>query len=973
MQFRTKARAVDLLGKGQIADLPTAITELWKNGYDAYADNLTAEIFLSGYKGLTTPLFVISDDGTGMKQSDILDKWLVLGVDSKSRSSQADIEGEDTLWKKPRIKAGEKGIGRLSVAFLGSPMLMLTKKQGYPLQAMYFDWRVLENYNMFLDDVEIPVESTDVPSFRHTFEILKKSFLKNVNDPGKHNSEEKILWESNQESLRNTILKSTENIIIPGFFEQEILNSFVDVNSHGTKFVIFEPEEQIVNLVNDTEKDDGVNDSSFVRTSLVGFTNQFQPKEKRLPVVCRFPVFKDSDQLVSNDFFIGSGEFFNEKDYEIADIIIDGCLDGCGSFKGTLNIYGKTIDYSYTNPRKKDSRNNYGTIPIKIGYSMGKEEDSYIKGEAWSKINKKVDSYGGIYIYRDGFRVLPYGRIDADFLGLEEKRNKRIGTYFFSYRRMFGYLELSRTRNGLLKDKSSREGLINNAAYRVFKDDLSEMFIDLANEYFGDKAKQSVFLDEKKKNKEQSDAIKKDKEREKQEKTAFTKSLKEYPKRFEEYQREYEQTINELQEKLVQSNMVFADIESLLKRIQNLEIQYSDLLPKIPKRYKLTETQEDRLDEYAKQLELFRETINAKGSNIVQEARARLQIQDLRKDFSNRCNTYIASLEENVEKLKKRFKNRTNQLSCDIEERASSFLIELKAQKEKSLNTVFSQNDIEREIEIINSLFNTLQSSITDSIEPLVAHIERISLDIDEELLQGAYKEQYERIKEQWQLSKETSQLGIAVEIIDHEFNSLYTQINSTLDLMSKHNDTSDFAYLKKSFKTLEDKYALLSPLYRISGSIAKDISGTELLSFLKSFFENRLLTTNVDIRATKDFENHIIHIKEPVIYSVMINIMNNALYWMKNSENKIVEFAYNPNTEEIIIRNSGLPIKDNKLQKIFELFYTNRPNGRGLGLYLAKESLNDCYFDIYATNDKAYNTLSGACFVIQPLTQNNF
>lgn len=969
MQFRTKARAVDLLGKGQIADLPTAITELWKNGYDAYADNLTAEIFLSGYKGLTSPLFVISDDGTGMKQSDILDKWLVLGIDSKSRSSQPDIEGEETLWKKPRIKAGEKGIGRLSVAFLGSPMLMLTKKQGYPLQAMYFDWRVLENYNMFLDDVEIPVESTDVPSFRHTFEILKKSFLKNVNDPGKYNSEEKILWENNQDSLRNTILKSTENIIIPSFFEQEILNSFVDVNSHGTKFVIFEPEEQIIKLVSDSEKDDRVNDSDFVRTSLVGFTNQFQPKEKRLPVVCKFPVFKDSDQPVSNDFFIGSGEFFNEKDYEIADIIIDGCLDGCGSFKGTLSFYEKTIDYSYTNPRKKDSRNNYGTIPLKIGYSMGKKEDSNIKGEAWSKINKKVDTYGGIYIYRDGFRVLPYGRIDADFLGLEEKRNKRIGTYFFSYRRMFGYLELSRTRNGLLKDKSSREGFINNAAYRVFKDDLSEMFIDLASEYFGDKAKQSVFLDEKKKNKEQSDAIKKDKEREKQEKAAFTRSLREYPKRFEEYQREYEQTINKLQEKLVQSNMVFADIESLLNRIQILDIQYSDLLPKIPKRYKLTGPQEDRLDEYAKQLELFRDTINAKGSSIVQEARARLQIQDLRKDFSNRCNTYIANLEETIEKLKKRFINRTDQLSCDIEERASSFLIELKAQKEKSLNTVFSQNDIEREIETINSLFNTLQSSITDSIEPLVAHVERISLDIDEELLQGAYKEQYEKIKEQWQLSKETSQLGIAVEIIDHEFNSLYTQINSTLDLMSKNNDTSDFAYLKKSFKTLEDKYALLSPLYRISGSVAKDISGTELLSFLKSFFENRLLTTNVDMRATKDFENHIIHIKEPVIYSVMINIMNNALYWMKNSETKIVEFAYYPNTEEIIVRNSGLPIKDNKLQKIFELFFTNRPNGRGLGLYLAKESLNDCYFDIYATNDKAYNTLSGACFVIKPFT----
>lgn len=29
-QFRAKARAVDLLGKGQISDLPTAISELWK-------------------------------------------------------------------------------------------------------------------------------------------------------------------------------------------------------------------------------------------------------------------------------------------------------------------------------------------------------------------------------------------------------------------------------------------------------------------------------------------------------------------------------------------------------------------------------------------------------------------------------------------------------------------------------------------------------------------------------------------------------------------------------------------------------------------------------------------------------------------------------------------------------------------------------------------------------------------------------
>ncbi len=617
MQFRTKARAVDLLGKGQIADLPTAITELWKNGYDAYADNLTAEIFMSGYKGLEKPIFVISDDGTGMKQSDILDKWLVLGIDSKSRSLP-DNEGEDTLWKKPRIKAGEKGIGRLSVAFLGSPMLMLTKKQGFPLQAMYFDWRLLENYNMFLDDVQIPVASIDVKQFKESFEELQKSFLKNV---GLYdNNEVRKLWESSQESLRTTIINSTENIKIPDFFEQEILNSFVESDSHGTKFVIFEPEEQIVHLVDNIDGDDEVNDSNFVRTSLVGFINQFKPESDRLPVKCKFPVHKRSDELVGNDYFSGSGEFFNEKDFEVADIVIEGNLDGCGSFNGKLNIYGQTIDYSYTNPRKKDSRNNYGAIPLKIGYSMGKEEDSYLKGEAWIRINKKVNTYGGIYIYRDGFRVLPYGRIDADFLGLEERRNKRIGSYFFSYRRMFGYLELSRTRNSLLKDKSSREGLINNAAYRVFKDDLSAFFIELAKEFFADKAKQSIFLDEKKKANAQFEVLQKDKEREKQEKTAFTKGLKDYPKRFEAYQREYEQTIMDLQNKLEQADIVFSDIESLLNKIQKLEVQYSDLLPIVPKRYKMTDTQEERLAIYEKQLVEFKNTINARGNDIVKKS-----------------------------------------------------------------------------------------------------------------------------------------------------------------------------------------------------------------------------------------------------------------------------------------------------------------------------------------------------------------
>lgn len=43
--FQTRARTIDHLGREQIADCPTAISELWKNAYDAYARNVSLNIF----------------------------------------------------------------------------------------------------------------------------------------------------------------------------------------------------------------------------------------------------------------------------------------------------------------------------------------------------------------------------------------------------------------------------------------------------------------------------------------------------------------------------------------------------------------------------------------------------------------------------------------------------------------------------------------------------------------------------------------------------------------------------------------------------------------------------------------------------------------------------------------------------------------------------------------------------------------
>lgn len=966
MQFRTKARAVDLLGKGQIADLPTAITELWKNGYDAYADNLRADLYKEGYNGLSKSYFIISDDGKGMSSTDVLDKWLVLGTDSKSRA-ELEKESEDTLWKRPRIKAGEKGIGRLSVAYLGNPMLMLTKKIGYPLQAVYFDWRLLENYNLFLDDIAIPIKSIEkIESLNVDFSELKKMFLSNFDKEA--DLDDKLIWEGKQIELRSDIISETENATLEKPILNTILSFFDSIDAHGTMFLIFNPINQIIEL---SERDeDDVEDRNFVISNLIGFTNPF--KEDKIKVATSFII---NDKDFPYDLLQSKGEFFNESDFELADIFIDGIFDGKGGFKGEIKFYDQILPYEFVSSRKKDQRSFYGEIPIRLGYNHGEEKSSKLNEISYNKIKSKIEEYSGFYIYRDDFRVLPYGRSDYDFLGFEERRSKRAGTYFFSYRRMFGYLDISRERNSNLKDKSSREGLINNAQYRAFRSDAISFFVTLAQDFFATESKQSIFRDKLNEIREQNEALQADKARERIEKIAFTKSLNSYPQRLDEHQIKYESLLNALDKRLNNINVTYAEVENILDELQKMDLELKGLMPKVPKRYKPTETQKERLYKFENRLSNYIELVTPRREELNKKAQDKLEIRDLKIDFTKKYNGYISSLEKLLNEYREQLDEKTNLLNKDYRERAKRLINSLSENKERTISNIVSKEQVSQFTDEIEKQYNNLLEEAGKTLFPLVEHIKRLSFDIDEEQVQGAYKAQYDQMKYQWELTRDTAQLGIAVEIIDHEFNQLYAKINNQLGELGKNNTVNsikEFGFLEKNFKQLEDKYALLSPLYRISGALIKNISGETIYNYLLEFFENQVAEYEIKFEMSDAFKGHFISIKEPVIHTVFINIINNAIYWMRNKEPRTIKLDYFFETKDIIIANSGEKIPDYRLDKIFDLFYSQRPNGRGIGLYLSKQSLNEAGLDIYATNDKKYNTLNGACFVINQIIKGN-
>lgn len=960
--FRTKARAVDLLGKGQIADLPTAITELWKNGYDAYADKVDLAIYKPGFEDITEPLLIISDDGKGMSRKDIFEKWLVLGTDSKSRN-QSDESGPETLWKGPRIKAGEKGIGRLSVAFLGSPMLMLTKKIGSPLQALYFDWRILENYNLFLDDIQLPViDVLPDKKFQTHFDKLKDDFLENLSI--EKDDEGNLIWEEKQEELRETIIENTKNATFSTSLIEKIIEPFYNEKSHGTQFLIFNPEEQLLNIIT-SERDTNDEEAKFLRSSLLAFTNTFS--KNKLPLEYSIPIYSE---VGKRDFLTSGGQFFELDDFKRCDILISGILDGTGNFKGNVKIYDELVEYNEKiNHRRLYRKIDYGECEVKLGYLMGKESESLLKGRNFEIMRGKLENYGGIYLYRDGFRILPYGRADKDFLGLEERRSKAAGYYFFSYRRMFGYIRLTRKDNYGLKDKAGREGLISNNHYRAFVADLEGLFINLAADFFRNKAQKSIFQNKKKSISEQADALKADKQRVTIEKRAFTRGLREYPSKFEKYKNEYESLVHQLEVKLNESEIIYSDIAKLTERIKKMDLEYKSLLPDIPKHYKPTELQLERLYNYEQNVLQFTETVKNESAGLFEEVNEALQIHELQKEFESNYNLYKTRLESDISSYKTNLTKKLNEIQQEYQKRTNQILGDLNKKMNNLKYSISSKSEVIKSINKLEKEYNTLAKRFEEKIVPAITHINRVNFDIDEELLKGAYRTAYEEMKEQWELTNEMAQLGIAVEIIDHEFNVLYSAMHSSFsDLnpkIEKYPDLiKDFKYLTNAFHQLEDKYELLSPLYRAAGIVAKEISGKDMLNYLRKFFQNSFEKEGINISKTNEFLDCSITIKEPVLYAVLINIINNAIYWMRSVEHREIKFDYLKKSNEILIMNSGEPIKEFQLTKIFELFYSKR-GGRGLGLYLAKQSLQKSYMNIYATNDPKYNQLNGACFVV--------
>lgn len=170
VHFRTNALLKSIIGKDLITDDNIAVLELVKNSFDAGSKQvaITFNNILknddSNQQNLPSrksSSIIIKDEGIGMSEIDIAEKWLNIAYSEKK------VKKEEF----GRLLAGNKGVGRFSCDRLGRFLTIYSRKKGGLYNKLFVDWKLFEkegDINFNIQDVEFEIENLSEKEFVKT-------------------------------------------------------------------------------------------------------------------------------------------------------------------------------------------------------------------------------------------------------------------------------------------------------------------------------------------------------------------------------------------------------------------------------------------------------------------------------------------------------------------------------------------------------------------------------------------------------------------------------------------------------------------------------------------------------------------------------------------------------------------------------------------------------------------------------------
>ena len=101
------------------------------------------------------------------------------------------------------------------------------------------NWKALENYELYLDEVEIPTtEIVNLEEINEKYQYLQELYLENFQSDS---------WQNFRELKEDILSELAKYKNIPTAIMKKIQDHFME-KKHGTYFIIFDPINEIVDL-----------------------------------------------------------------------------------------------------------------------------------------------------------------------------------------------------------------------------------------------------------------------------------------------------------------------------------------------------------------------------------------------------------------------------------------------------------------------------------------------------------------------------------------------------------------------------------------------------------------------------------------------------------------------------------------------------------------------------------------------------
>jgi len=392
------------LGEDLIPNDRVALVELVKNAYDADANTVVVRFMQTDDGSLST--IEVWDDGHGMSVHTVETVWMEIATPSRSKNRRSESGARRVL--------GAKGLGRFSVARLAKELVLETRRADLDEVVLETNWDDYTSDDLYLDDLQITWEERSAATFA----------------PGGPATE----------------------VFREAFQSAQIDESPPEVE-HGTVLRLVGPRSDW----SETEVD-------ALRNALSRLTPPPPPADLDVPDRPEFRILLVDATGVATA--IGPNPTIESPVYRLSGEVR---ADGSAELYFTSTYPGEDETFT-TNLREGSRRLSCGPLKFDLRvWDLDRDGLTQFLSAASGMrrikdVRELIRQNSGVSLYRDAFRVQPYGDPEVDWLGLDQRRVNN-PTMRLSNNQIVGFVYITADENKDLRDQANRQGLISNEQF----------------------------------------------------------------------------------------------------------------------------------------------------------------------------------------------------------------------------------------------------------------------------------------------------------------------------------------------------------------------------------------------------------------------------------------------------------------------------------------------------------------------------